>query len=284
MVALDPISAELCAGGIGGACGVFIGQPFDFIKVRLQSLGTAYTGPFDCLRKTIRHEGILGVYRGILPPVLNSFVLNAIMFGGFGHGHAVVEGKPWSRATKSFLAGSYAGLISVSALVPFDLVKCQMQVDRAGGRAATFRNSSDCARAILRAEGIAGMYRGSLVTVARDSPTTGAYFVAYEALEHHLPRLSPALVGEPATFFAGGLSGMLAWLLAYPLDTVKTHLQALPLSSRPNERTIEHAVRTIHARHGAAFFFRGLGTCLMRAFPVNSVTFVVYKRLRGLLA
>lgn len=277
---MDNLSCELVAGGIGGAMGVFIGQPFDFVKVRLQSLGKAYSGPFDCLRKSMKQEGVLGLYRGVVPPVVNSFILNGIMFGGYGHGLMMVDDQPWSRVHKSFVAGSYAGFISVTALVPFDLVKCQMQVDRAGGRAALFRNSADCAREIVRRDGLAGIYRGTLCTIVRDSPSTGAYFVAYEWLEGALPRLSPRLGGDTATFIAGGLSGCLAWLLAYPVDTVKTWLQALPLSSSARERTVVHAVRTIYTQHGGAFFFRGLGTCLARAFPVNSVTFLVYKWLK----
>lgn len=38
----------------------------------------------------------------------------------------------------------------------------------------------------------------------------------------------------------------------------------------------------MYQKHGVGYFFRGLGTCLVRAFPVNSITFVVYKRLKEL--
>ncbi|KAJ1639219.1 mitochondrial carrier domain-containing protein [Pavlovales sp. CCMP2436] len=281
-VRLDPLAVELLAGGAGGALGVAVGQPFDFVKVRLQSQ-TLYSGPWDCLRKVAKQEGLFGVYRGIMPPVLNSFLLNAIMFGGYGQVQGWMRDSDVNPVTRSFVAGSYAGLISCAALVPFDVVKCQMQVDCAGGRPAQFSNGVACARAVIAREGVTGMYRGGIVTIFRDSPTTGAYFVAYEALEHELPRLSPYLAGECATFWAGGISGMLAWTLAYPFDVVKTYLMTLPLSSQAHERTISHAVQSMYARNGMAAFYRGLGTCLARAFPVNAVTFLVYKRLREIL-
>lgn len=281
---MDPVSSELLAGGFGGAVGVFVGQPFDFVKVRLQSLGKAYTGPIDCLRKTIQQEGLLGLYRGMAPPVINSFCLNAVIFGTYGHARGLIDHTTSCDRTKSFIAGSYAGLMQVGVLVPFDLVKCQMQVDRVGGRAGQFNDGFDCARKIAAKEGVAGLYRGGLVTIVRDSPTTGAYFAIFETLELSLPRWSAALGGENATFIAGGMSGVITWALAYPADTVKTHLQTLPLSASAHERSIVHTVRTIYAQHGARYFYRGLGTCLARAFPVNAITFVVYKRLKQLLS
>jgi hypothetical protein len=280
----EDIAIDLFAGGVGGALGVILGQPFDFVKVRLQTLGTAYTGPFDVLRKTVREEGMRGIYRGLLPPVMNSFLLNAIMFGGYRHGMSLTEDSSLSHGTRSFLAGSYSGLISVAALVPTDLVKCQLQMDRAGGRVGQYRSDMHCAREVLARTGVQGMYRGVLITAVRDSPTTGVYFVMFEQLERRLPEMSSAFAGESATFFAGGFSGIAAWALAYPADTIKTYLQTLPLATPAHERTIAHAARTIVIERGVSYFYRGLGTCLVRAFPVNAVTFVVYKRLKAFLS
>ena len=49
------VAADLFAGGFGGAVGIFIGQPFDFVKVRLQTLGgSRYTSVWDCVAQSIR--------------------------------------------------------------------------------------------------------------------------------------------------------------------------------------------------------------------------------------
>lgn len=103
---MEDIWCELMSGGMGGAMGVFVGAPFDFVKVRLQSFGQAYSGPFDCLRKSVRQEGLLAVYAGLFPPLVNSFILNAIMFGGYGHGQYMLENQPIGGAWKTFIAGS----------------------------------------------------------------------------------------------------------------------------------------------------------------------------------
>jgi len=280
---VDPVSCEFLAGGLGGAVGVFIGQPFDFIKVRLQALGKAYAGPLDCLSQTLRREGVGGLYRGILPPVINSFVLNAILFTTYDHGHGLVCSLQAHGAVHSFLAGSYAGLLSVGALVPFDLVKCQMQVDRAPGASGRYRNSLHCARSIMREGGVATLYRGTLITALRDSPATGAYFVVFEELERRLPLWVPALKGDRSVLIAGGTAGVLTWAAAYPFDTVKTYIMSQPVDAPAHRRQVLPVARALLRENGVRWFYRGLGTCLIRAFPVNAATFLVYKRAKELL-
>lgn len=278
---------EFVAGGVSGAVAVFLGHPLDFVKIRLQSSVGTYAGPLDCFAQAVRREGPLSVFRGVLPPMLNSVVLSGTLFGGYGHGKRLFgdRGLGLSDTRLTFCAGAYAGLLTSFTTTPFDLVKCQLQVDRAGGRVGRYRNGAACVRAILAREGPRGLYRGGLVTAIRASPMFGLYFVLFEHLERELPSMLPRLAaGEAATMWAGGLSGMATWAIAYPLDTVKSHLQTLPLERSACSQTISHAMHSIYARHGAAHFYRGLGTCLIRAFPVNAIVFVVYGRLKGLMA
>lgn len=54
---------EMLAGGVGGACLVFVGHPLDTIKVRIQTMvikpGEAppYTSALDCAKKIVAKEG-----------------------------------------------------------------------------------------------------------------------------------------------------------------------------------------------------------------------------------
>lgn len=52
----------------------------------------------------------------------------------------------------------------------------------------------------------------------------GLYFATYEALTQHSPE--EEAVGTAAMLFAGGLTGTISWALTYPLDVIKTRLQA----------------------------------------------------------
>lgn len=56
-----------------GATAVY---PIDLVKTRMQNQRSglvgelAYRNSFDCLKKVIRHEGLLGLYRGLVPQLL----------------------------------------------------------------------------------------------------------------------------------------------------------------------------------------------------------------------
>ena len=52
-------------------------HPLDVVKTRFQIQTTGkpgdpnyYTSVFDCMRKMARNEGVLSLYKGVLPPVL----------------------------------------------------------------------------------------------------------------------------------------------------------------------------------------------------------------------
>uniref|UniRef100_A0A8C8U4B9 Mitochondrial glutamate carrier 2 n=1 Tax=Peromyscus maniculatus bairdii TaxID=230844 RepID=A0A8C8U4B9_PERMB len=66
MAAHGLIAAKLINGGVAGLVGVTCVFPIDLAKTRLQNQqGKAvYKGMTDCLVKTARAEGFLGMYRG----------------------------------------------------------------------------------------------------------------------------------------------------------------------------------------------------------------------------
>ncbi|MGH0186702.1 UNVERIFIED_CONTAM: hypothetical protein FKN15_022289 [Acipenser sinensis] len=81
------------AGGFGGVCLVFTGHPLDTIKVRLQTQPKPtpgqpllYSGTFDCFKKTLIKEGVSGLYRGMVAPIIGVTPMFAVCFFGFGLG------------------------------------------------------------------------------------------------------------------------------------------------------------------------------------------------------
>ena len=56
------------AGTISGIAGTLVGHPFDTLKVRLQTQPVdrpVYRGVVDCFMKTMKWEGIGGLYKGV---------------------------------------------------------------------------------------------------------------------------------------------------------------------------------------------------------------------------
>ena len=70
----DAVSTHFGSSLLTGIAVVAAMQPFDFAATRTMSQaggqGALYSGPVDVLRKTVRTEGVAGVYKGALASYL----------------------------------------------------------------------------------------------------------------------------------------------------------------------------------------------------------------------
>lgn len=85
----------------------------------------------------------------------------------------------------------------------------------------------------------------------------------------------------------GGIAGIVTWASIFPLDMVKTRLQAQTMHDHPftqtaneNQSLLRHPrvtlnsleiTREVYRASGMGAFYRGLGICSVRAFIVNAV-------------
>ncbi|KAG2180019.1 hypothetical protein INT43_003806, partial [Umbelopsis isabellina] len=209
-----------------------------------------------------------------------------------------------------FVAGCGAGIACFLLSTPTDLVKIQAQMHRG------HRSTMQVARDIFRRGGITGFFQGGMITITRDAPSYGVYFAAYEGIKRSLKVVDGDATGENAwkLLLAGGLAGTISWASIYPLDVVKSRMQmqivqprhdsssshsyqAVPQQSRkyssistattstvnpissaniPYRSTWDCIVRS-YRTEGLGVFVRGMGPTVLRAFPVNAVTFWVYE-------
>lgn len=86
---------------------------------------------------------------------------------------------------------------------------------------------------VVKNEGFFALYRGFAANSIRDVPGWGLYFYFYELYKDLSKKYSDRYLGpakRPATretiinVNAGGLAGVMSWLLLYPFDIVKTQI------------------------------------------------------------
>jgi solute carrier family 25 carnitine/acylcarnitine transporter 20/29 len=82
---------------------------------------------------------------------------------------------------------------------------------------------------------------------------------------------------------AGGLAGTFSWLISFPIDVVKSRLQADGIDGERKYTSTYDCIRKSYAAEGWKFFTRGVGSTLMRAFPMNAVCFLVVSYAMKLL-
>ncbi|XP_027015935.1 mitochondrial basic amino acids transporter isoform X1 [Tachysurus fulvidraco] len=270
------MALDFAAGCMGGAAGVLVGHPFDTVKVRLQVQNVdkpLYRGTYHCFQSIVHQESIFGLYKGIGSPMMGLTFINAIVFGVQGNAMRML-GK--DTPLNQFLAGAAAGAIQCVICCPMELAKTRMQLQGTGEKKSSrkmYKNSLDCLVRIYKKEGIRGINRGMLTTIIRETPGFGVYFLAYDVLTRSLGCEADDLYIIPKLLFAGGMSGIASWLSTYPVDVIKSRLQADGVGGEYKYNGIMDCVRQSWQREGWRVFSRGLTSTLLRAFPVNATTF-----------
>ena len=203
------------------------------------------------------------------------------------------------------LAGGLAGVFSSTAICPAEVVKCNLQIQTAraatalpvlpamgvaplslasaaavsgavvaptGVIAATVAPAPlgpiGLARAIVRAEGVRGLFKGLPSLWARDIPFNFAFLGSYEAFCGVLAwslETDRSSLGAGATLVAGGLAGVSGWSVVFPMDVVKSRMQ----TSAPGRR-IGHVIGDLYRAGGVRAFYRGWTAAVARAFPANA--------------
>ncbi|XP_041661931.1 mitochondrial basic amino acids transporter [Cheilinus undulatus] len=267
---------DFVAGCIGGAAGVLVGHPFDTVKVRLQVQNIdkpLYRGTFHCFQSIIRQESVFGLYKGIGSPMMGLTFINAIVFGVQGNTMRLLgQDTPMNQ----FLAGAAAGAIQCVICCPMELAKTRMQMQGTGEKKSSrklYKNSLDCLARIYNREGLWGVNRGMLTTLIRETPGFGVYFLAYDVLTRSLGCEPDDRYMIPKLLFAGGMAGIASWLSTYPVDVIKSRLQADGVGGVNQYSSIADCVRQSVRKEGYMVFTRGLTSTLLRAFPVNAATF-----------
>ncbi|XP_019746303.1 mitochondrial carnitine/acylcarnitine carrier protein-like [Hippocampus comes] len=279
------------AGGVGGACLLLAGHPLDTIKVRLQTQPKAsslssyviYTGTFDCFRKTISKEGILGLYKGMGAPLVSVAPMMAISFFGFGLGKQLQQTDPSQELThpQIFLSGCLAGVFTTVIVAPAERIKCLLQVPTGGGT-SKYSGPLDCATRLYKEQGIRSLYKGTLLTLIRDVPSNGLYFLTYEYLKNLLTPegQSVSQLGAASILFAGGVAGLLNWTIALPPDVLKSNFQT---AIDGKYRGLVDVLRTLLREEGAKALYKGFMAVFLRAFPANAACFLGFEvALKGL--
>ncbi|XP_053553433.1 mitochondrial basic amino acids transporter isoform X1 [Bombina bombina] len=270
------MALDFLAGCAGGAAGVLVGHPFDTVKVRLQVQSVSkplYRGTIHCFQSIIKQESTMGLYKGVGSPMMGLTFINALVFGVQGN---AIRYLGQDTPLNQFLAGAAAGSIQCVICCPMELAKTRMQLQGTGeykSRSKTYKNSLDCLVKIHRKEGWKGINRGMVTTFLRETPSFGFYFLTYDYLTRYLSCEPNDKLIIPKLLFAGGMSGIVSWLSTYPIDVIKSRLQADGVGGVNNYNGILDCVRKSYEVEGWRVFTRGLTSTLLRAFPVNAATF-----------
>ncbi|KAL1790294.1 mitochondrial glutamate carrier 2 [Sigmodon hispidus] len=293
------VAAKLINGGVAGLVGVTCVFPIDLAKTRLQNQQgkDVYKGMTDCLMKTARAEGFLGMYRGaavnltlVTPEKAIKLAANDFLR------QLLIQDGTQQNLKMEMLAGCGAGICQVVVTCPMEMLKIQLQdagrlaVSHQGsasaaptsrpystGSASTRPSATVIAQELLRTRGLAGLYRGLGATLLRDIPFSIIYFPLFANLNQ---RGVSELTGKAPfahSFVAGCAAGSVAAVAVTPLDVLKTRIQTLRKGLGEDIYSgVADCARKIWKQEGATAFMKGAGCRALVIAPLFGIAQGVY--------
>lgn len=286
----NQVYKDLFAGTIGGITQVLVGQPFDIIKVRLQS-SHEYKSMSDAALQIGRKEGILGFYKGTALPLIGIGACVSIQFGCLEAAKRALRQRNLDCGSSSelslaqlYLAGATAGVGNSLISGPVEHVRIRLQASSTTQQLNRFVGPLDAIQRIVKSDGIfRGLYYGQSITIAREFHGYGMYFLGYEWLIERHMKSNDCSRSEVSTGWAmlyGAGAGYSMWLSSYPLDQIKTRIQTDALPSQSTSRKyfgMIDCMKKIYRFEGFKGFLRGLTPTLIRSPLVNGATFAAFE-------
>ncbi len=196
--------------------------------------------PLDTL-KTISQNKIISssysiksLYLGFTPSLIQSSFLTGTAFYTNNYLYELTQNK--------ILSSFYTGLLGCLVICPLEDLKIKRQMSHPINRFSLSQFNSS--------------YKYLHLVSLREIPAITVYFSSYRYFKEQQINIG----------LAGGISGVLSWLITYPIDTIKSRMQSNLCSS------IRESFRIGNLYHG-------LGYCLFRAFIVNGASFYTYETI-----
>ncbi|PSC76347.1 calcium-binding mitochondrial carrier S -1 [Micractinium conductrix] len=177
---------KLGAGMVAGATACAATYPLEALRTQLAvaQAGSGGAGYLSLARLSLAERGVRGLYQGFSAGLLNSSCSMALGFASYEV--LCTQWQRWRGTPPSTeergLCGGGAAFATTGLTMPLENVARRLQAQGRPGFPRRYSGSLDCAAQMLRGEGLAAFWRGSLSSFAKVVPSVAATRLLYESI------------------------------------------------------------------------------------------------------
>jgi len=272
---------DFMMGGVSAAVSKTAAAPIERVKLLIQNqdemikqgrLAEPYKGISDCFSKVMKAEGFGALWRGNLANVVRYFPTQALNFAFkdkfkrmFGYNKE--KDGYWKWFAGNLASGGAAGACSLFFVYSLDYARTRLANDaKAAKKGAVgereFNGLFDVYKKTLKTDGVAGLYRGFVISCVGIVIYRGLYFGMYDSIKPMLPgNLKDSFL---ASFLLGWGITIGAGLASYPIDTIRRRMMMTSGQAEKYSSSIQ-AFSQIVKKEGVASLFKGAGANILRA-------------------
>jgi solute carrier family 25 (adenine nucleotide translocator) protein 4/5/6/31 len=166
-------AGNLASGGAAGASSLFFVYSLDFARTRLANDNKSakkggsreFNGLFDVYRKTLKSDGIAGLYRGFNISCVGIIVYRGLYFGMYDSIKPILPDGYRDNFLANFGLGWTITIGAGLASYPIDTVRRRMMMT--SGQAVKYNSSMHAFREIMKNEGVKSLFKGAGANILR---------------------------------------------------------------------------------------------------------------------
>jgi len=220
--------------------------------------------PGSSLRHIMKHEGVLGFWKGNGVNCMRVFPQYAINYSIYRNvlKHMSFENKFHNIFASSFLAGS----LSMLCIYPLETSRTFLSLQ---SNKTQYKNFTD----IIKKVPFKKLYGGSMMSVMGFAPWNAISLTSFNYYKDFLHKNYDIKNPNVAKLFCGGFAGMTAISITYPTDLIRRRLQLQHFGSEnvPKYNGIIHCAVKILRSEGLVGLYRGLPAAYIKTFPTLAV-------------
>jgi solute carrier family 25 (adenine nucleotide translocator) protein 4/5/6/31 len=267
---------------LSGAAAVIsktVAAPIERVKLLVQNqaemlkqgkISEPYKGIIDCTSKTMKAEGPLSFWRGNLANCIRYFPTQALNFAfkdKIKLAFKSSKSDPYMvNFGKNIASGGVAGALSLCFVYSLDFARTRLANDTKSAKKAgvegtrQFNGLIDVYKKTLASDGIAGLYRGFVISCAGIIVYRGFYFGLYDTLKPTLLGDNPSLA---ASFALGYAVTVTSGLISYPVDTIRRRMMMTSGQAEKYSGSMDCFVK-IMKKEGFMSLMKGAGANILR--------------------
>jgi len=182
-------AGNLASGGAAGATSLLFVYSLDFARTRLANDSKAakkggerqFNGLFDVYRKTLKSDGVAGLYRGFNISCVGIIVYRGLYFGMYDSLKPILlQGELSNSFLASFFLGWAITIGAGLASYPLDTVRRRMMMT--SGEAVKYASSMAAFNHIVKKEGFSSLFKGAGANILRAVAGAGV-LAGYDQLQ-----------------------------------------------------------------------------------------------------
>eukprot|EP00756_Hemistasia_phaeocysticola_P058222 Hpha_TRINITY_DN34849_c0_g1::TRINITY_DN34849_c0_g1_i1::g.167809::m.167809/K14684/SLC25A23S; solute carrier family 25 (mitochondrial phosphate transporter), member 23/24/25/41 len=271
----EKLAEKLLSGGAAGVCSRTATAPVDRVKVLMQATRGEPLSIGSAARQIAVEGGWRAFFRGNGANCLKVAPETATRFLVFDLLKSYSTDPDAPSAAERFTAGGLAGACAQTLVYPLEIAKTRLALSPPG----LYPGIRGCLGHVWRHEGASALFAGLAPSIAGIVPYAAIDLGVNSMLKELACEYYKGKGSEPtvAALLATGMcSSSVAMLCTYPLNLVRTLLQAQGLPDMPKYDSSMDIVREAFRARGFFGLYRGLVPNMVKVLPATSISYTVY--------